>query len=125
MMAEKARLFGDEESAKKAVAAQNPREAKTIGRGVKHFNESTWLNNRFKIVVNANYHKFSQDDALKVFLLSTNERVLVEASPVDKIWGIGLAAENNSCENPNLWKGLNLLGFALMEVRSLLLENKN
>jgi len=125
MMAEKARLFGDEASATNAVNAKTPGEAKQVGRSVKNFNESIWLKDRFNIVVNANYHKFSQNEALENFLLSTKERILVEASPVDKIWGIGLAAENSACENPNLWKGLNLLGFALMEVRGLLLENKS
>ncbi len=120
MMAEKSRLFDDEASATNAVAAKTPGEAKKIGRNVKSFNDKLWLENRFKIVVNANYYKFSQDESLKDFLLSTKDRVLVEASPVDKIWGIGLAADNSACENPNLWKGLNLLGFALMEVRDLL-----
>ena len=120
MMAEKARLFNDEASAKKAIAAKNPGEAKKAGRNVKHFDESIWLKHRFSIVVSANHYKFSQDGALKDYLLSTGKRVLVEASPVDKIWGIGLAADNEACQNPNLWKGLNLLGFALMEARNLL-----
>ncbi|WP_444942547.1 NADAR domain-containing protein [Microbulbifer sp. ZKSA004] len=57
---------------------------------------------------------------LKQFLLNTEDRVLVEASPVDRIWGIGLAQDNSASENPNDWKGLNLLGFALMEVRARL-----
>jgi ribA/ribD-fused uncharacterized protein len=68
-------------------------------------------------VVEGNLHKFSQDENLKEFLLNTNERILVEASPMDKIWGIGLAADHPNIENPILWKGENLLGFALMEVR--------
>ena len=76
-----------------------------------------WLQHRFEIVVKANQYKFGQNEKLKEFLLSTGDRVLVEASPVDKIWGIGLASDNPSIENPNLWKGLNLLGYALMEVR--------
>lgn len=64
--------------------------------------------------------KFSQNKEIKQFLLATNERVLVEASPVDKIWGIGLAEDAENIENPLTWKGLNLLGFALMDVRSQL-----
>ena len=67
-----------------------------------------------------NLLKFQQNKGLGMFLLGTNERVLVEASPVDTIWGVGLAADNKSIENPNLWRGLNLLGFALMEVRERL-----
>ncbi|GEA13721.1 hypothetical protein KUL49_40960 [Alteromonas sp. KUL49] len=64
--------------------------------------------------------KFSQNKTLKDFLLSTGERVLVEASPVDKIWGIGLAADHTHVETPFKWQGLNLLGYALMEVRQQL-----
>ncbi|HPV25483.1 MAG TPA: NADAR family protein, partial [Casimicrobium sp.] len=64
--------------------------------------------------------KFSQSTELREFLLSTNHRVLVEASPVDRIWGIGLSATDSGADNPNLWNGLNLLGFALMSVRARL-----
>jgi ribA/ribD-fused uncharacterized protein len=117
MMYHKAKLFGDTIAANKILAARNPGEAKSIGRGVHGFNEAKWVDNRFEIVVNANLAKFSSHPELKEFLLNTGSRVLVEASPVDDIWGIGLAADNPSVENPNLWKGLNLLGFALMEVR--------
>jgi len=70
--------------------------------------------------VDANLAKFSQNPQLKAFLLGTGSRILVEASPVDKIWGIGLAQDNPAAENPKQWKGLNLLGFALMEVRQQL-----
>lgn len=120
MMAHKALLFGDNESAQKAVSASNPGEAKKIGREVQGFIDSRWLEHRFEIVVNANIEKFKQNSELKEFLLGTGNRVLVESSPVDKIWGIGLASDNQSIENPNLWRGLNLLGFALMEVRDQL-----
>ena len=59
------------------------------------------------------------------FLLSTGKRVLVETSPVDKVWGIGLAQDDDAATNPNLWKGENLLGFALMEVREQLLSKNS
>jgi hypothetical protein len=120
MMAEKARLFGDKESVTKAISASNPGQAKEIGRSVRGFKEDIWLEKRFDIVVEGNLAKFSQLTELKDFLLSTEDRVLVEASPVDKVWGIGLASDDNNVENPNLWNGENLLGFALMEVRSQL-----
>ncbi len=120
MMAEKARLFGDQEAAKKAVLAKTPGEAKRIGREVKGFDEEIWLQHRFDIVVKANLLKFSQNSDLKNYLLNTGERVLVEASPVDSIWGVGLAADNPLVESPESWQGLNLLGFALMEVREQL-----
>ncbi|MES9990404.1 MAG: NADAR family protein [Candidatus Thiodiazotropha sp.] len=122
MMAEKARLFGDMTSEEKVITAITPGEAKKIGRSVKGFDEALWLEKRFSIVVAANHGKFGQNNHLKEFLLGTNNRVLVEASPLDKIWGIGLAADDQRAENPNLWKGENLLGFALMEVRSSISE---
>lgn len=120
MMYHKAKLFGDEKACEKVLSATNPGEAKAIGREVLRFDQKIWDEKRFEIVVNANKAKFSQNPALKAFLLSTGNRVLVEASPVDKIWGIGLAQDNPLSENPNNWKGLNLLGFALMEVRDML-----
>ena len=122
MMSEKAKLFGDAEIALKIIAANNPGEAKKLGRLVKNYNEEIWLQHRFDIVVKANTLKFSQNDELKEFLLNTGSKILVEASPVDNIWGIGLASDNPSIENPNLWKGLNLLGYALMEVRERLVD---
>ena len=117
MMAEKARLFKDTEILEKVIACKSPAAAKKLGRQVKNFNPTIWENNRFDIVKTANYHKFNQNKDLKTFLLQTKKRVLVEASPVDTIWGIGLAADNEQAQNPKKWKGLNLLGFALMEVR--------
>lgn len=123
MMAEKAKLFGDNETYQKIIKATNPGEAKSLGREVQGFDESKWGENRFQIVVSGNVLKFSQNQKLREFLLNTSNRVLVEASPVDKIWGIGLAVDNQKAENPNLWKGQNLLGFALMEVRDILRES--
>jgi len=120
MMYHKAKLFGDEEASKRVLEAKNPGEAKAIGRQVKNFDQELWTQKGFEIVVNANLAKFSQNENLQEFLLNTKDRVLVEASPVDKIWGIGLAQDNPKAENPNTWKGLNLLGFALMEVRDRL-----
>ena len=119
-MAEKAKLFGDNGSAKRIVAAGNPGEAKKLGREVKGFEENRWFQHRFEIVVKGNLAKFSQNSELMEFLLNTGNRVLVEASPADKVWGIGLASHDPLAKNPNFWKGLNLLGFALMEVRDLL-----
>ena len=72
----------------------------------------------FEIVVQANWAKFSQHPELRDFLLTTHERILVEASPVDQIWGIGMAQDHEHIQDPNQWQGLSLLGFALMQVRS-------
>lgn len=117
MMVKKAELFNDFEVMNKIVNANSPAEVKKLGREVRNYNDSTWLENRYKIVKIGNFHKFSQNSDLKKVLLSTEEKVLVEASPVDSIWGIGMASDNKNSNNPEEWNGLNLLGFALMEVR--------
>ena len=117
MMAQKARLFNDQDSLHKILQSKHPGEAKKLGRTVKSFQQDIWMENRTAIVVAGNLAKFSQNEELKEFLLNTRNRVLVEASPVDRIWGIGLAIDNPDIENPWKWKGLNLLGFALMQVR--------
>ncbi len=123
MMAKKAALFGDREAEKRIIDCISPAEAKKIGREVKRYDEAVWLENRFDIVVKGNFHKFIQNEEMKSFLLKTGDRILVEASPVDAIWGIGMAADNPEINNPENWEGLNLLGFALMEVRDLIKEN--
>lgn len=123
MMAEKARLFGDMETRASILAARTPAEAKKLGRGVKGFDDARWEQARFDIVVRANEAKFSQNQALRDCLLTTGDRVLVEASPVDRIWGIGLAANDERALEPSAWCGLNLLGFALMEVRARLVSD--
>lgn len=120
MMAKKAELFGDENAKKKILASKTPGEAKKLGRSVVGFDDDVWLKHRFEIVVSANLAKFSRAPELKAFLLNTGDRVLVEASPVDRIWGIGLAADDPGASDPYKWQGLNLLGFALMCVRDQL-----
>ncbi len=122
MMAQKALLFGDQDSFSKVILANSPSEAKTIGRQVRNFNEDIWSSKRIDIVVQGTLHKFTQSEDLKKYLIDTKNKILVEASPVDKIWGIGLAVDNEKAANPKCWKGLNLLGFALMEVRDILLD---
>ncbi|WP_185144503.1 NADAR family protein [Apibacter sp. HY039] len=120
MMAKKAELFNDKEILEKILIAKSPAEAKKLGRKVRNFDPLIWGKNSFDLVCEGNFYKFSQHEELKEFLVNTKDRVLVEASPVDKIWGIGMAQDNDSAENPRLWKGKNLLGFALMEVRERL-----
>ncbi|MFJ3666707.1 NADAR family protein [Streptomyces sp. NPDC090106] len=120
MMAGKARLFGDAEAERRVLAAGHPAAAKKEGRLVRGFDEETWTRERFGIVVEGSVHKFAADDALRRFLLHTGDRVLVEASPVDRIWGIGLAATDEGASDPERWRGPNLLGFALMEARERL-----
>ncbi|MER5428718.1 NADAR family protein [Streptomyces sp. NPDC002588] len=122
MMAEKARLFGDAEAETQALAAGHPSQAKKAGRLVRGFDEAIWQRERLRIVVEGSVHKFRSDPELTAFLLGTGERVLVEASPVDRVWGIGLAADDEAAGDPERWRGPNLLGFALMEARRRLRE---
>ena len=120
MMWSKARLFSDDAVAAKVLAAASPAAAKKLGRAVSHFDDAVWIQHRFDIVVRASWAKFGQNAAFQSYLLGTNNRVLVEASPVDRIWGIGLAATDERAQNPLAWNGLNLLGFALMQARAQL-----
>ena len=125
MMAEKARIFNDSEIRKEILKVNHPHEAKKLGRQVKNFDPVIWDEHKFNIVVEGNYHKFSQHEDLQQFLINTKNRVLVEASPRDRIWGIGMSENNEKVGNPNLWRGQNLLGFALMEVRDRIQEETN
>lgn len=113
MMAQKAILFGDNAVLEKIMKETNPANIKKYGREIKNFDESTWDDNKFEIVCEGNRLKFSQNPSLKKQLLDTEDATLVEASPYDRIWGIG--TENYKDENA--WKGENLLGEALMVVR--------
>ncbi|PZT70439.1 DUF1768 domain-containing protein [Streptomyces sp. SW4] len=120
MMAAKARLFADADAERRVLAAAHPAEAKKAGRLVRGFDEERWARERFGIVVEGSVHKFASDPALRRFLLDTGDRVLVEASPVDRVWGIGLAAGDEAAADPERWRGPNLLGFALMAARERL-----
>ena len=120
MMAAKARLFGDEESLLQILESSDPKAAKALGRKVKNFDSSVWDENARRLVTEGNIAKFSQNSHLQEFLLGTGDTVLVEASPYDRIWGIGLKADDERSKNPATWQGQNLLGFALMDVREAL-----
>lgn len=117
MMAEKARLFGDPETAERILHAPTPQDAKGLGRKVRNFDSATWSAQCFDIVVRANLAKFSQNPRLGAWLRSTAPKVLVEVSPEDPIWGIGLHRDDPRASEPLEWQGTNLLGFALMQVR--------
>jgi len=117
MMAGKAQLFGDQDALKAILTCDTPKKAKEQGRFVQNFDAAVWDRNKYDIVVNGNFHKFTQHTALKDFLLSTGDKVIAEASPFDTIWGIGMNSSAADACNPAAWKGENLLGFALMEVR--------
>lgn len=120
MMAGKARLFDDTATCERILAARTPGEAKKLGREIGGFDEAAWVAAQLDIVTQGNIAKFAQNPALGAFLLGTGHQVLVEASPVDPIWGIGLAATDPAAQDPRAWRGLNLLGFALMAARDAL-----
>ena len=120
MMAEKARLFRDNAIRDKISLAVSPAAAKKLGREVLGFDPVQWDAHKSAIVIAGNLQKFSQHPALRTFLLNTGGRILVEASPMDRIWGIGMAKSDEHIDNPLKWRGQNLLGYALMAVRDLL-----
>jgi len=122
MMAEKARVFLDKERLQLILNTHDPKEAKKYGRLVSNFNEDVWKLKRYSIVKEGNFLKFNQNAELKDYLLSTGNSIIVEASPYDRIWGIGMKNDDQGIKDPKNWKGKNLLGFALMEVRDTLKE---
>jgi len=120
MMASKARLFADDDALERILACRTPAEAKALGRAVRRYDEDAWSRARFDAVVRGNVAKFGQHDDLRAFLLATGDRVLVEASPRDVVWGIGVGKDDPRARDPRRWRGQNLLGFALMEARARL-----
>ena len=120
MMAYKADLFNDLIALEKILNSHHPKDIKELGRSIMNFDENIWNNNKYSIVLTGNYHKFKQNEEMKLILLNTKNNIIVEASHYDKIWGIALPDDDINIKNPNYWKGENLLGFALMEVRDML-----
>lgn len=123
MMYEKALLFGDQETAQKILKADHPSKAKKLGREVKGFNPKKWDEHKLDIVIKGNYLKFTQKEKLKEILLSTEGTRMVEASPYDKIWGIGLDEDDAKKVSESSWPGENLLGKALDEVRTTIINS--
>lgn len=117
MMHGKAVLFGDEEVAERILATPDPRAQKALGRKVRGFDDGTWKREREGIVYAGNHAKFTQDEGLRAALLATAGTELVEASPMDRIWGIGLASSNPAALDRMKWRGLNLLGRVLTRLR--------
>jgi ribA/ribD-fused uncharacterized protein len=117
MMHGKARLFDDAETAQKILAADHPREHKALGRKVKRFDDAVWKREREAIVLAGSRAKFTQNADLLALLLATRGTTLVEASPYDRIWGIGLAATDPKAQDPATWRGQNLLGKILTQLR--------
>lgn len=120
LMAEKARTFKDYETLEKIMVEHNQMAIKRLGRKVRNYENTVWARIRQDVSIHGNLCKFAQNPRLKEFLLSTGDKILVEASPKDTIWGIGLDEKAPEVIDPSKWKGKNLLGYALMEVRTRL-----
>ena len=124
MMARKAKLFYDEESLAKIMAATSPKVQKALGRKVKNFDAEKWNFWCRGSVFDGNYAKFTQNPALLEKLLETRGTVLVEASPFDRIWGIGLGPNHPDAHDRSKWRGKNWLGQVLTDVRERIMAEK-
>lgn len=118
MMYQKAILFGDNDVAQEILNEASPKNIKALGRKIKHFDQKLWDDKKLSIVIMGNYYKFSQNVSLGSLLLSTGDEDIAEASPFDKIWGIGI--DEKTAQAGQEWKGENLLGKALMIVRKMI-----
>lgn len=125
MMYQKAQLFKDEQIARQILLTKKPRDQKALGRKVRNFDTTVWNNHCKQIVYDANYAKFTQNEALKEALFATVGTTLVEASPYDKIWGIGLTADHPDAQDKSKWQGTNWLGEVLNQLRDNLLNQDN
>ena len=120
MMHQKALLFDDHIIADLIMQEKNPKEQKKYGRQIRNFDKALWEKNCLAIVFEGNLAKFSQNPELKAEMLSTGNKIFVEASPLDNIWGIGLDENAENIDDPSYWLGLNLLGQALTLVKNQL-----
>lgn len=125
MMSQKAWIMGDEEQADKIMGLSDPKAIKAAGRKVRNFDQKIWNEHKIGIVSDGLYLKFSQNPNLLKRLLDLEAEFLAEASPYDKIWGIGLEASHHNATKPKLWPGQNLLGQCLMAVRQRLIYRQD
>ena len=117
MMHQKALVFGDLEISAQIMMEENPKQQKRFGRMIRNFDKTVWDKRCLSIVYKGNLAKFSQNPELKEQMLETGDKIFVEASPLDNIWGIGLAEDADNINDPGSWLGLNLLGQALTLVK--------
>ncbi len=117
MMAEKARLFGDKETLEKIMAATVQGKIKALGREVKNFDQAEWDKCKHTIVLTGNFQKFLQNPELKDFLLRTGDKIWWRPAPGTGSGASAWARPTKTRKIPPPWRGKNLLGFALMEVR--------
>jgi ribA/ribD-fused uncharacterized protein len=117
IMARKASLMDDSASLEKILKTKSARTAKSLGRKVSNWDEMKWQSRREAIALEGLQLKVVQHEEVADLLKTTTPKTLVEASPYDKIWGIGLASTHVNATQPEKWKGSNLLGKLWMKVR--------
>ncbi|MCU6792373.1 NADAR family protein [Paenibacillus sp. WQ 127069] len=122
MMYQKAKLFKDEEMAEKILLAKSPAEQKQLGRMIRKFHKEEWEMHCKQFVYDGNYAKFTQNQHLLERLLETKGTTLVEASPTDRIWGVGLLESSSQIRNRKTWRGTNWLGEVLTNLREDLIS---
>jgi len=120
MMQRKALLMGDFEAAAEIMLEKNPANHQALGRKIRGFNQDLWNANKYTIVLGGNLARFMQSQKCRELLLATGDKILVEASPYDKVWGVGLAASDPDILDETKWRGENLLGKVLTQVREVL-----
>lgn len=119
-MWEKAVFFNDMETASQILNTPHPKQAKALGRQVKNFNVARWTQVKYQFMVQICYEKFIQNPTLLALLLAEPDKGFVEASPYDCEWGIGMYSNDPNINDATKWRGLNLLGKALNEVRNII-----
>lgn len=122
MMYYKAKTFNDTVIMHKILSTNDTRKQKELGRKVSDYDDVVWSSVRYDIVKRINYLKFSQNPELKISLIMLKDWEFVEASPYDKIWGIGLGEDNPDIFYPEKWQGQNLLGKAIKEAQQKIID---
>lgn len=125
MMYQKAVLFKDEDAAEKILHEEKPHNHQKIGRIVKNYSQNIWDNVKFDVIVAGNMARFREDELGRNFLFESDPLILVEASPTDLVYGVGLGENDPLILDENNWRGQNLLGKALMKVRTELKKEYN
>lgn len=118
-MWQKAIYFGDYDIANEILKTthKHPKHAKALGRKVKNFNDDAWNKVRYSIMKDVVTHKVNQSKAIQNFIKQHKDKIFVEASPFDAIWGIKMSENDPNIEDPTKWKGQNLLGEVYNELK--------
>jgi len=121
MMCKKSEVFGATDILEQMLATDNPRLIKQLGRQISNFSDEVWDQHKMQIVTQGNVLKFGQNPDLLEILKEHKDKIIVEASPQDRIWGIGLHWDNDDVLDENKWRGQNLLGECIMRARKILI----